>query len=85
MIYCTTGRLRSFRTLLLTVSDLLHVAFLKNWLFSALSRLSVDVTLDLQLQRAISGLWLTVHYLDQRPFVLMANDGGFKILTLDCR
>ena len=85
MIYCTTGRFRSFRTLLLTVSDLLYVAFLKNWLFSALSRLSVDVTLDLQLQMAISGLWLTVHYLDQMPLVLMANDGGFKILTLDCR
>ena len=85
MIYCTTGRFRSFRTLLLTVSDLLHVAFLKNWLFSALSRLSVDVTLDLQLQRAISGLWLRVHHLGHMGLVLMANDSGYKILTLDCR
>ena len=85
MIYCTTGRFRSFRTLLLTVSDLLHVAFLKNWLFSALSRLSVDATFEVHLQMAISALWLTVHYLDQMPLVLMVNDGGFKILTLDCR
>ena len=65
----------------LTILSCCNNVFLKKRLVGALSGLSVDVTLEVQLQRAISVLWLRVDHLSQIIAVLMANDGGYKILT----
>ena len=66
----------------LTILSCCYADFFKKRLVGAHS---VDVTLDLQLQRAISGLWLRVDHLGHMGLVLMANDSGYKIITLDCR
>ena len=68
----------------LTILSCCYAVFFKQQRSCALSGLSVDVTLEVQLQRAISGLWLRVDHLGHMGLVLMANDSGYKILTLDC-